>query len=108
MTALRRWCRRRRSPGSFATYGLWLPLDLLFGLAGGMTLVQLAALHIVSAQAPVTLTDLAQALGSRPPATSAMVDRLTCTGLVYRAPDRQDRRRIQLTITACTQKMIEK
>ncbi len=66
----------------------------------GMTLLQLTALHLVSALAPVTLTDLAQALGTRSPATSAMVDRLTRAGLVCRTLDPQDRRRVQLTLTA--------
>ena len=66
----------------------------------GMTLLQLSALHFISALAPVTLTDLAQALGTRPAATSAMVDRLTHAGLVCRTPDPQDRRRVQLTLTA--------
>lgn len=72
----------------------------------GMTLVQLTALHFISAQAPVTLTDLAQALGTGPPATSAMVDRLISTGLVCRAPDPQDRRRVALTLTTRAQPMI--
>jgi DNA-binding MarR family transcriptional regulator len=66
----------------------------------GMTLSQLTALHLISALAPITLTDLAQALGIRPSATSAMVDRLTRAGLVCRMPDRQNRRRVQLTLTA--------
>src|SRR4051794_2444275 len=52
----------------------------------GMTLPQLTALHLIGALAPVSLTELAQALGTRPPATSAMVDRLTHTGLVCRTP----------------------
>lgn len=59
-----------------------------------MTLLQLTALH---ALAPVSLTELAQALGTRPPATSAMVDRLTHSGLVCRTPDPHHRRRIHLT-----------
>lgn len=66
----------------------------------GMTLLQLSALHLISALAPITLTDLAEALGTRPSATSAMVDRLTRAGLVYRMTDPQNRRRIQLTLTA--------
>ncbi len=66
----------------------------------GMTLLQLTALHLISALAPVTLTDLARALGTRPPATSVMVDRLTRAGLVCSTPDPQDRRRVQLTLTA--------
>jgi DNA-binding MarR family transcriptional regulator len=65
----------------------------------GMTLLQLTALHLISALAPVTLTDLAQALGTRPPATSAMVNRLTHAGLVCRTPDPHNRRRVQLTLT---------
>ena len=72
----------------------------------GMTLLQLTALHVISAHAPVTLTAVARALGTRPPATSAMVDRLIRTGLVSRAPDPQDRRRIQLTITDHAKTMI--
>jgi DNA-binding IclR family transcriptional regulator len=48
-----------------------------------MTLPQLTVLHLINAPAPVTLTELAQALGTKPPATSAMVDRLTHAGLVH-------------------------
>jgi len=66
----------------------------------GMTLLQLSALHFISALAPVTVTNLAQALGTRPAATSAMIDRLTYAGLVCRTPDPRDRRRVQLTLTA--------
>ncbi|MBV9160008.1 MAG: MarR family transcriptional regulator [Pseudonocardiales bacterium] len=72
----------------------------------GMTLLQLTALHVISAQAPVALTDVAQALGTGPPATSAMVDRLIRTGLVARASDPQDRRRVQLTTTDHAKTMI--
>jgi MarR family transcriptional regulator, transcriptional regulator for hemolysin len=72
----------------------------------GLTLVQLAVLHLISALAPVTLTELAQALGTRPPATSAMVDRLADAGLVCRTPDPQDRRRVQLMVTAAAQPIV--
>jgi DNA-binding MarR family transcriptional regulator len=72
----------------------------------GMTLLQLTVLHLISALAPVTLTDLAQVLGTRAPATSAMVDRLTDAGLVCSTPDRQDRRRVQLTVTADAERII--
>jgi DNA-binding MarR family transcriptional regulator len=65
----------------------------------GMTLVQLTALHVIAALAPVGLTDLARALGTRPPATSAMVDRLVYAGLVCRTPDPADRRRVRLSLT---------
>jgi DNA-binding MarR family transcriptional regulator len=72
----------------------------------GMTLLQLIALHFISALAPVTLAKLAQALGTKPPAASAMVDRLTQAGLVCRTPDPQDRRRVQLTITAAAEPIV--
>lgn len=72
----------------------------------GMTLLQLTALHVIGALAPVSLTELAQALGTRPPATSAMVDRLTHTGLVCRTPDPHHRRRIHLTLTPDAQQII--
>lgn len=72
----------------------------------GMTLWQLTALHLISAQAPITLTDLAQALGTGLPATSAMVDRLTSLGLVCSAPDAQNRRRVLLTVTARAKPMV--
>jgi DNA-binding MarR family transcriptional regulator len=92
----------------------WLVAHLRAVVAGspaawagrGMTLLQLTALHVVSAQAPVTLTGVAQVLGTGLPATSAMVNRLIRTGLVSRAPDPQDGRRVQLTITDHAKTMI--
>jgi DNA-binding MarR family transcriptional regulator len=72
----------------------------------GMTLLQLVALQFISALAPVTVSGLARALGTRPPATSAMVDRLASAGLVRRLPDPQDRRRVQLTITSAAHPIV--
>jgi DNA-binding MarR family transcriptional regulator len=72
----------------------------------GMTFPQLIALHLIGALAPVSLTELAQVLGTKPPATSAMVDRLTQTGLVRRTRDPHHRRRIQLTLTPDAQAVI--
>jgi DNA-binding MarR family transcriptional regulator len=71
-----------------------------------VTLLQLSALHLISANAPVMLTFLAESLGTRTPATSAMVDRLISAGLVSRIRDRQDRRRILLSITRNGERMI--
>ena len=65
-----------------------------------LTLAQLLALHFLSAKAPMSLMSLSHALGLRPPATSAMVDRLARAGLVCRRPDPTDRRRVVLTVTA--------
>ena len=72
----------------------------------GMTLLQLATMHVISALAPVSLTDLAQALGTRPSATSAMVDRLAHAGMVCRTPDPDNRRRVELTLTTAATKII--
>jgi DNA-binding MarR family transcriptional regulator len=72
----------------------------------GMTLLQLATIHLISALAPVSLTDLAQALGTRPPATSAMVDRLAHAGMVCRTPDPDNGRRVELTLTTAATKII--
>ena len=72
----------------------------------GMTLLQLIALQFISVLAPVTVSGLAQVLGTRPPATSAMVDRLARAGLVRRLPDPHDRRRVQVTITSAAQPIV--
>ena len=73
-----------------------------------LTLSQLIALHIISAKAPMTLLSLSQALGTRPPATCAMVDRLARAGLVCRTPDPEDLRRVVLAVTHTTTQMIGK
>lgn len=73
-----------------------------------LTLSQLIALHFISAKAPMTLLSLSEALGTRPPATCAMVDRLARAGLVRRTPDPNDLRRVVLAVTSTTAQMIGK
>jgi len=73
-----------------------------------MTLSQLIALHFISARAPITLIALSEALGTRPPATCAMVNRLTRAGLVSRTPDPDDLRRVLLAVTSTAATMIGK
>jgi DNA-binding MarR family transcriptional regulator len=73
-----------------------------------MTLSQLIALHFISAKAPMTLMALSEALGTRPPATCAMVDRLARAGLVRRTPDPDDLRRVLLAVTSTSAQMIGK
>jgi DNA-binding MarR family transcriptional regulator len=73
-----------------------------------MTLSQLIALHFISAKAPMTLIALSEALGTRPPATCAMVDRLARAGLVCRTPDPDDLRRVLLVMTGTAAQMIGK
>ncbi|MGH3824683.1 MAG: MarR family winged helix-turn-helix transcriptional regulator [Pseudonocardiaceae bacterium] len=73
-----------------------------------LTLSQLIALHIISARAPITLLSLSEALGTRPPATCAMVDRLARAGLVRRTPDPDDLRRVLLAVTSTSAQLIGK
>lgn len=73
-----------------------------------LTLSQLIALHIISAKAPMTLLSLSEALGTRPPATCAMVNRLASAGLVHRTPDPDDLRRVLLAVTSKSAQMIGK
>jgi DNA-binding MarR family transcriptional regulator len=73
-----------------------------------MTLSQLIALHIISERAPMTLMALSDALGTRPPATCAMVDRLARAGLVRRTPDPEDLRRVLLAVTGTAAQMLGK
>lgn len=73
-----------------------------------LTLSQLIALHIIAARAPITLLSLSEALGTRPPATCAMVDRLARAGLVRRTPDPDDLRRVLLAVTSKSAQMIGK
>ncbi|MGH3778825.1 MAG: MarR family winged helix-turn-helix transcriptional regulator [Pseudonocardiaceae bacterium] len=73
-----------------------------------LTLAQLIALHYISAKAPVTLIALSKSLGTRPPATCAMVDRLSRAGLVSRTPDPDDLRRVLLALTGTAATMIGK
>jgi DNA-binding MarR family transcriptional regulator len=73
-----------------------------------VTLSQLIALHFISAKAPMTLIALSEALGTHPPATCAMVDRLARAGLVRRTPDPDDLRRVLLAVTGTAAQMIGK
>jgi len=73
-----------------------------------LTLSQLIALHFISARTPMTLMALSEALGTRPPATCAMVDRLIRAGLVCRTPDPDDLRRVVLAVTGTAAQMLGK
>lgn len=64
-----------------------------------MTLLQLTALYLLHARAPVSLTDLARALGTEPAAASALIDGLLGAGLVGRRADMHHRGHVGLTLT---------
>lgn len=76
----------------------WLDLDL--------TLPQLRALFAVRRQAGCTVSELAEALGQRLAATSALVGRLVRAGLLRRVDDQDDRRRIRLALTDDAERML--
>jgi DNA-binding MarR family transcriptional regulator len=73
-----------------------------------LTLSQLIALHFISARTPMSLMALSEALGTRPPATCAMVDRLIRAGLVCRTPDPDDLRGVVLAVTGTAAQMLGK
>ena len=73
-----------------ATDPFWLQLDLTMG--------QLKAL-IVLEESPLTVGQIADALGSGKPAASILVDRLVGLGMVERIEDRDDRRRTNVRLT---------
>jgi DNA-binding MarR family transcriptional regulator len=56
----------------------------------------------------MTLVSLSDALGTRPPATCAMVNRLARAGLVCRTPDPNDLRRVLLAVTHKSAQLIGK
>lgn len=108
--------RGRRDQARMANDADWLAAHLgsmvttnpAAWMGSEMTLLQLCALHFISAYAPVTPTFLAESLGTRLPATSALVDRLIRVDLVSRTRDRKDRRRVMLSITRNGERMIGK
>lgn len=71
-----------------------------------LTLNQLMALQFISARSPISLTGLSEELGTRSPATCAMVDRLSRAGLVCRSRDPEDRRRVRIEATGKARAMV--
>jgi DNA-binding MarR family transcriptional regulator len=76
----------------------WLDLDL--------TLPQLRALFVVRQRQPLTVSDLASALGQRLAAVSALVTRLARAGLLRRSEDPNDRRRVRLELTHHAERLL--
>ncbi|TMS00267.1 MarR family winged helix-turn-helix transcriptional regulator [Nonomuraea basaltis] len=76
----------------------WLDLDL--------TLPQLRVLFAVRRRTGCTVSELAQTLGRRLAATSALANRLVRAGLLRRVSDQDDRRRIRLELTDEAEQML--
>ena len=69
----------------------WADLDV--------SMAQVKALFVLSEDAELTVSGLAERLGTKPSATSVLVDKLVHHGLVRRIEDESDRRRVQLSVT---------
>ncbi|SEH04009.1 DNA-binding transcriptional regulator, MarR family [Nonomuraea solani] len=76
----------------------WLDLDL--------TLPQLRVLFAVRRRTGCTVSELAQTLGRRLAATSALANRLVRAGLLRRVSDQDDRRRIRLELSDKAEQML--
>lgn len=73
----------------------------------GLTVAQFRCLKMVSRNADVSVGDLADANGVSPPATSKLVDQLVEAGLLERRASTDDRRRLQLTVTAAGRRKLD-
>ena len=74
----------------------------------GMTLQQMAALHILMFEGPMSVTALTDRIGLSLSATSSLLQRLVEQGLVRRVEDEKDRRQKVITLTPAGRKLIEK
>jgi DNA-binding MarR family transcriptional regulator len=61
---------------------------------------QLRALFVVARHGPLSVGDLADAIGASLASTSSLADRLVKAGYLERQPDPEDRRRVLLITTA--------
>ena len=66
----------------------------------GLTAAQADALDVVGRAGPVSLRELGELLVAESGHPSRLVDRLVEAGLVERRPGRDDRRRVELSLTA--------
>ncbi|MFD6418111.1 MarR family winged helix-turn-helix transcriptional regulator [Streptomyces sp. NPDC060194] len=68
---------------------------------------QLRALQAVARLGSTNLKALGDALGSTPPATSRLCDRLEAAGLVERGPSPSSRREVELSVSRTGQALLE-
>jgi DNA-binding MarR family transcriptional regulator len=73
----------------------------------GMTLQQIAALHILMFEGPLSVTTLTERIGLSLSATSHLVQRLVEQGLVTRVEDEKDRRQKVIELTPAGRKKVE-
>jgi MarR family transcriptional regulator, organic hydroperoxide resistance regulator len=83
-----------------STWGRWADLDL--------TVNQVKALHILGQCGELTVGALAERQGRKLPAASVLADNLVQAGLVERSDDPEDRRRVQLRLTARGEEIVQR
>lgn len=66
----------------------------------GLTAPQLWALKLLNKTAPLRVSELAQKMYLRPPTIVGIIDRLEGKGLITRTPSREDRRAVEIDLTA--------
>ncbi len=71
-----------------------------------LTLVQYRGLVLLATRGEQKPSDLAEALGVRPSTGTRLCDRLVAKGFVHRAPSRESRRQITLTVTAAGRALV--
>jgi len=72
-----------------------------------LSVSQLHAVKIAHENGPLTISELAAALGVSPPSASTMVDRLVEKGLLSREPSRKDRRKVLVSVSPEALKKID-
>ena len=78
----------------------WSHLDL--------TMAQLKAVFVVAQDGPLTVSAIAEALGTGRPAASNVIDRLVQLVLVTRTEDATDRRRTNVQLTDAGSELVER
>ncbi|MBI1946902.1 MAG: MarR family transcriptional regulator [Deltaproteobacteria bacterium] len=74
----------------------------------GLTVAQMASLHVLMFEGPKSVGDLGAVLGHSMSATSALVQRLVEQGLVSRTEDAADRRQKVIELTAAGKKLVDR
>ncbi len=77
------------------------------GRAADLSVPQFRTLLFLHREAGASLSQVAEHIGLTLPSMSALTDGLVARGLLARAADRQDRRRVTLTLTESGQSVLE-
>ena len=64
----------------------------------GLPIEQFRVLEAISQRGPLTMGDLAAAALVERPTLTKIIDRMVAAGLVFREPDEQDRRRVNIVL----------